>query len=637
LIPSFPLIIDPILSYSTYLGGSTGDDIGKGIAVDASGNAYVAGYTTSTDFPLQSPYQGTNRGSSDAFITKLTSAGNALSYSTYLGGSGADYGTGIAVDASGNAYVTGYTDSTNFPLQSAYQGTLAGGYDAFITKFTSAGSLVYSTYLGGSSSDFGYGIAVDASGNAYVTGNTTSNPFPTTAGSFQTTYQGGSDPFFGGGDAFITKLSSTGSALSYSTYLGGTGSDFGYGIAVDASGYAYLAGYTTSADFPTSTAYQATLKGDADAFITKLSSTGSALSYSTYLGGTDVDSGYGIAVDASGNAYVTGQTYSKNFPMQGPFQATVGGLSDAFITKLSSAGNTLSFSTYLGGSGADYGSGIAVDASGSAYVAGYTSSGNFPTLHPVQAAFAGWSDAFITKFSSAGSALLYSTYLGGSDSDFANGIAVDATLDYAYVTGLTYSTNFPTKNPFQAENVDSSDAFVAKLSGAIAVPTVTTAAVTGITETSATSGGNVTLDGGATVTARGVCWSVSANPTTANSKTVDGSGTGSFTSSITGISPGPSYHVRAYATNSAGTGYGSDILFSAAPFPPCSQCSGDPVSLTNVTFPSGTACTCEAATSITIGPNVTIENGAKINFKSPKIDLKPGVDIQPGAVVDMRQ
>ncbi len=570
--PSYPLIIDPLLIYSTYLGGTNGDDVGLDIAVDGS-------------------------------------------YS---------------------AYVTGYTYSTNFPTLTPYQGTLAGSADAFITKLSSAGSLVYSTYLGGTALDFGYGIAVDTSGNAYVTGNTTSNPFPTTGGAFQTTYKGGTDPFFGSGDAFITKLSSNGSALTYSTYLGGTGSDFGNGIAVDTSNSAYVAGYTTSTDFPMSTAYQGTLAGSVDAFVTKLNSAGSALTYSTYLGGTDSDSGYGIAVDASGNAYVVGQTYSNNFPTLGPFQATVGGGSDAFITKLSSAGNTLTYSTYLGGSGADYANGIAVDASGSAYVAGYTSSGNFPTQHAVQVAFAGWSDAFITKLSSAGSALTYSTYLGGSDSDYANGIAIDANGS-AYVTGLTYSTNFPMQNPFQPNNVDSSDAFVTNLSGDITVPTVTTQAVTGITETSATSGGNVTSDGGTTVTARGVCWSTSANPTTANSKTVDGSGTGSFTSTITGVSPGTSYHVRAYATSSTGTGYGSDIPFFGATLPPCSQCTGDPVSLTDVTFPSGTACECAAATSITVGPNVTIENGAKVNFKAPRIELKPGVDIQPGAVVNMRQ
>jgi hypothetical protein len=640
--PSYPLIIDPVLTYSTYLGGTNGDDVGLDIAVDTSGNAYVTGYTYSTDFPLQSAYQGTIAGSSDAFITKLSSDGSALTYSTYLGGTDFDFGYGIAVDTSGNAYVTGYTYSTDFPLQSAYQGTIAGSSDAFITKLSSDGSaLTYSTYLGGTDFDFGYGIAVDTSNNAYVTGNTTSsqavtNPFPL-LNAYQSVYGGGTDPFFGSGDAFITKLSSDGSALTYSTYLGGTGSDFGYGIAVDTSNSAYVTGYTTSTDFPLQSAYQGALAGSSDAFITKLSPAGNTLSYSTYLGGTDNDTGYAIALDVSNDAYVTGETRSNNFPTSGPFQAKVGGLTDAFVTKLSSDGSALTYSTYLGGSESDSGSGIAVDASGSAYVAGYTSSGNFPMQSPVQAAFAGWSDAFITKLSPAGSALTYSTYLGGSESDYANGIALHPTSDFAYVTGLTYSTNFPMQNPFQPNNVDSSDAFVTKLSGEATLPTVTTQAVTGITGSSATSGGNVTSDGGETVTARGVCWSTSANPTTADSKTVDGSGTGSFISTMTGIMPGKAYHVRAYATNSAGTGYGSDIPFSGMTLPPCSQCTGDPVFLTNVIFPSGTACECVDATSITVGPNVTIENGAIIVFRAPIIDLKPGVNIQPGAVVNMRQ
>ena len=469
--PAYPLIIDPVLSYSTYLGGSTGDDVGKAIAIDASGNAYVTGYTSSTNFPTKSAYQSSNEGSYDVFVTKLTSAGTALSYSTYLGGSGADYGTGIAVDTSGNAYAAGYTDSTNFPTSgSAYQKILAGtqGWpDVFITKLTSTGELSYSTYLGGSGSDFGYGIAVDTSGNAYVTGNTSSDDFPTT-GALRAGYRGGIDPFFGTGDAFVTKLSQDGSALSYSSFLGGTGVDFGYGIVVDTADNAYVTGYTTSTDFPVSlaplTPYQGALQGTADAFISKVNSAGDALSYSTYLGGTNIDSAYAIAIDTSGYAYVTGYTLSNDFPTSATaYQKTVGGVQDAFVTKLAPAGNALSYSTYLGGSSADYGTGIALDAGGRACVAGYTSSGNFPTKNnPYQAAFAGWTDGFITKLTPAGNALSYSTYLGGSGSDYANGIAVDTTFGYAYVSGLTYSTDFPLKNPYQATNVDGTDAFVTK-------------------------------------------------------------------------------------------------------------------------------------------------------------------------------
>ena len=277
--PSFSLIIDPTLSYSTYLGGNSFDN-GYGIAVDGSGNAYVTGNTASTNFPTQNPYQGTYAGGSyDAFITKLDLSGNALTYSTYLGGSGSDYGYGIAVDSSGNAYVTGFTQSTNFPTQNPYQGTYAGGNsDAFITKLDLSGNaLTYSTYLGGSGSDYGYGIAVDSSGNAYVTGFTQSTNFPT-QNPYQGTYAGGNS------DAFITKLDASGGALTYSTYLGGSAFEMGHGIAVDGSGNAYVTGYTQSTNFPAQNPYQGTNAGFYDAFITKLDSSGNALSYSTYLG-----------------------------------------------------------------------------------------------------------------------------------------------------------------------------------------------------------------------------------------------------------------------------------------------------------------------------------------------------------------
>jgi len=544
--PSYPLIIDPLLSYSTYLGGSSGDDIGMGIAVDGSGSAYVVGYTYSGNFPTKNPFQGIFGGTADAFITKLSPAGNVLSYATFLGGGSWDIGCGVAVDKDGNAYVTGYTLSSNFPTYNPYQGTLAGTADAFITKLSPAGNvLYYSTYLGGNSSDYGYGIALDASNNAYVTGETASSDFPT-KDAYQGAFGGSSDdPFFGGGDAFITKLTSAGNALSYSTYLGGSSSESGNGIAVDAYENAYVTGYTASSDFPTNNAYQGALRGGSDAFITKLTSAGNALSYSTYLGGSSSECGNGIAVDASWNVYVTGYTYSVNFPTLAPVQLNLAGGSDAFITKLSSAGNALSYSTYLGGTGSDSGNGIAIEGSGNVCVTGYTSSGNFPTSSPIQATLGGSSDAFVTKLTSAGNALYYSTYLGGIGGDYGNGIAVDGSGN-VYVTGYTYSNNFPTKNAYQPTFAGGSD-----------------------------------------------------DPFLGNSD--------AFVTKVT------------------------------ATLPPCPGCSGDVVSLTNVTFRSGTQCDCIAATSITLGPGVIIENGAVVNFKAPKINLKPGVDIKPGAVVRMGQ
>ncbi len=449
-----PLFIDPLV-YSTYLGGS-GDDDGVRIAVDSAGNAYVAGDTTSTNFPTMNPLQSAYGGGNwDAYVSKINPAGSALVYSTYLGGSGADQGFGIAADSSGNAYVTGYTDSTDFPTMNPLQATNGGSQDAFVAQINPSGSaLVYSTYLGGSGGDVGTGIAVDSSGDAYITGYTGSTNFPT-MNPLQPTYGGDSD-------AFVSEINPTGSALLYSTYLGGSGGDYGHGIAVDGSGNAYVTGATTSTDFPTKNPLQPSNGGSVDAFVSQLNPAGSALVYSTYLGGSDSDDGSSIAVDGSGNAYVTGVTSSTNFPTMNPLQPANGGGQDAFVSKINPEGSAFVYSTYLGGSGQEEGEGIAVDSSGNAYVTGNTTSTNFPTMNPLQPANGGGQDAFISKLNPAGSALLYSTYLGGSGYDWGFGIAADSS-DNGYITGSTTSTNFPTMNPLQPANGGSTDAWVAKL------------------------------------------------------------------------------------------------------------------------------------------------------------------------------
>jgi uncharacterized protein (TIGR03437 family) len=477
---SKPLVIDPVLSYSTYLGGS-GREFGFGIAVDSSGNAYVTGNTLD-DIPITAnAFQAGFGGEQDAFVTKLNAAGTALVYTTYLGGNRQDFGWGIAVDSSGNAYVTGYTNSTNFPTTTgAFQTKLNGGpaactacLDAFVTMLNATGSaLVYSTYLGGSGSDYGRGIAVDSSGNAYVTGQTNSTDFPT-ANAFQPLFGGG--VFFGDdfvGDAFVTKLNATGSALVYSTYLGGSGPDYGNGIAVDSSGNAYVTGNTDSTDlsvsnnFPTVNALQPKPSLFGDAFVTKLNAAGSALVYSTYLGGGGNGSdGNGIAVDSSGNAYVTGST-AGDFPTTAnAFQAAFRGAEDVFATKLDASGSALIYSTYLGGSGSDYGRGIAVDSSGNAYVTGFTYSADFPTANAFETAadgMFGYQHAFVTNLNATGSALVYSTYLGGNGLDEGHGIAVDSSGN-AYVTGVTESTNFPTTaNAFQTAAGAYAHAFLTK-------------------------------------------------------------------------------------------------------------------------------------------------------------------------------
>jgi hypothetical protein len=467
---SRPLIIDPVvLSYSTYLGGS-GTDQGNAIAVDSSGSAFVAGITNSTDFPTVNPILGTNNTTNQnyiAFVAKLNAAGSALVYSTYLGGSLGSSVGGIAVDGSGNAYVTGNTMSTDFPTVNPLQPTNHGGApgvgfeggDAFVAEINATGSaLVYSTYLGGSGTDQGNAIAVDSSGNAYVSGFTGSTDFPT-VNPLQATNHASL------GTSFVAKLNAAGSALVYSTYLGGSESDTGRGIAVDSSGNAYVTGDTQSTGFPTVNPLQATNKASHNtSFVAKLNAVGSALVYSTYLGGSIEDDAYGIAVDGSGNAYVIGATQSSNFPTVAPLQGTIHGPTNAFVAKLNAAGSALAYSTYLGGSMNDGGYGIAVDNSGNAYLTGFAYSTDFPTVIPLQATNnASGGTSFVAKLNAAGSALVYSTYLGGSGGDAGSGIAVDSSGN-AYVTGGTSSTDFPTADPLQATNHGgASDAFVAKL------------------------------------------------------------------------------------------------------------------------------------------------------------------------------
>ncbi len=453
---TLPLVIDPILIYSSYLGGSNNDE-GVGIAVDTSGNAYVAGYTNSTNFPTASLFQPNyGGGSQDVFITKFNSSGNALVYSTYLGGSSYDYAASIAVDSAGNAYVTGQTNSTNFPTVSPFQPNYGGGnQDAFVTKLNSSGNaLAYSTYLGGSDNEDAAGIAVDFSDNAYVTGRTYSFNFPTVSA-----FQANKSASW---DAFVSKFDASGKTLSYSTYLGGSGDDYGTAIALDSHNNAYVAGWTFSVNFPTESSFQTNLNGLSDAFVTKLNASGKMLVYSTYLGGSDSDDAAGIAVDASDTAYVTGRTYSTNFPTTNAFQTTFRGSADAFVTKLNATGNALVYSSYLGGSNNDQGAGIAVDSAGNASIIGTTESSNFPTASPIQNNHRGGGDVFITKLNTSGNALVYSTYLGGSGADYGMGIALESTCN-AYVAGTTNSTNFPTASPFRPNNRGGSDAFVAKI------------------------------------------------------------------------------------------------------------------------------------------------------------------------------
>ncbi|MFH0809001.1 MAG: SBBP repeat-containing protein [Pseudomonadota bacterium] len=455
--PCYPLVIDPVtLGYSTYLGGSNYDS-GWGIAVDAAGCAYVTGITRSGNFPTQNPFDNSYNGgfNGDAFVTKLSAAGDTLVYSTYLGGSSDDEGNGIAVDAAGCAYVTGATWSDDFPILNPYQTDQPNNEDAFVTKLSAAGdTLVYSTYLGGNGQTEGNDIAVDAAGCAYVTGLTSSNNFPTVnpyqvlgSGAFVTKFSAAGDTlvystYLGGGAS---------GALGRGIAVDGSGCAYVTGVVRGG-------GFPTKNPFDNS--YNG---GNYDVFVTKFSAAGDALVYSTYLGGALDDEVYhGIAVDGSGCAYVTGWTYSNNFPILNPYQTDQPGV-DAFVTKFSAAGDTLVYSTYLGGSSMDWGYGIAVDGGGCAWITGDTFADNFPLQNPFDDGhdFSDFLDVFVTKLSAAGNSLVYSTLLGGSDFEGGRGIAVDGD-GCAYVTGVTYNWDFPTLNPYQANNKGWSEAFVTK-------------------------------------------------------------------------------------------------------------------------------------------------------------------------------
>jgi Beta-propeller repeat len=472
-----PVVIDPTFVYSTHLGGARSSS-GQGIAVDPAGNVYVTGDTNSEDFPIVKPFQHGQAGSPDVFITKLSPDGSKMLYSTYVGGSGDDVGYGIAVDSAGNAYITGDTSSANFPLEKPLQKSAGGVFDAFVLKLSSDGSkLLYSTFMGGSQGDRGDAIAVDASGSAYVAGYTYSTDFPV-LNPIQTAFSDGNV------HCFVTKLNPAGSALVYSTYLGGGDDrpDQATGIAVDSVGNAYVTGYTNSAKFPSVNSIQKFV-GPTDVFVTKINAAGSAFAYSTHIGGNADDEGMAIAVDASGSAYVTGETESVDFPTTPGAYSTkcfsvptpgrmreicAGG--DVFVSKLSPDGSKLVYSTYVNGTGFEAGRGIAVDAAGSAYVVGLTTSLDFPLVSPLQKGFGGGNfDAFIFKLSPDGSALVYSSTLGGDQNDGGYGIAVDGKGN-AYVTGYTYSTDFPTKNPLKkgsgTANPGYRDVFVSKIADA---------------------------------------------------------------------------------------------------------------------------------------------------------------------------
>ena len=463
-----PLIIDPVLVYSAFLGGA-GLDEGWDIAVDTNGCVYLTGETVSTNFPTNNaPYSTNGGGARDVFVAKLSAEGTNLVYSTYLGGSGYDAGFGIALDGAGDVYLTGVTASPNFPIignaiSTNLHGSAALGiypFDAFVVKLDAAGSnLLYSTFIGGTQPDTGMAIAVDNSGQIYVAGTTSSADFPT---------NGTTQPFAGGAhDAFVLKLATGSTNLIYSSYLGGAGDDYGFGIAVDSAGSAVVVGVTTSTNFPVTNALQTNFSGvPYDVFITKFSPDGATKIFSTYLGGNGDDEASRIVLDNLGNICLAGSTTSSNFPTnRDSLYPTNSGLADAFIVKLDPSGTNLIYSTYLGGAFNDDAWGIAVDTNRNVYVIGRTGSPDFPAVNAYQSTLRGLTNVFVARLNANGTVLDYSTYLGGFSDDEGYGIAVDHAGN-AYITGLAGSPDFPV---YPATNGAGSvfagvgDVFVAKL------------------------------------------------------------------------------------------------------------------------------------------------------------------------------
>jgi uncharacterized repeat protein (TIGR01451 family) len=628
--PSLPLVIDPVLAYSSYLGGSAGD-YGNGIAVDASGNAYVVGQAGSTNFPTtagsyQPAISGT-LGYTDAFVTKINAAGNAVVYSTYLGGSGPDVALGVAVDSSGSAYVIGEESSSNFPVTAGAFQTPQMGWDAFLVKLNPTGSgLTYASHFGSAGDDHGLAIALDSAGNAYTTGWTTpplDRSFPI-VNAFQPNYGGGNN------DAFVAKFNATGSALVYSTYLGGgtallnSTDDWGQGIAVDSAGSAYVIGATYSPDFPFTAGAFNTPRNGLDVFVTKFSPSGSSLVYSARIGGNGRDHGLGIAVDASGNAYLTGYTESQDStstPENDGFPVTAGafqtnGFFDAFVTKLNPQGSGLVYSTYLGGpADVDRGWGIKVDSAGNAYVAGDTQSFDFPTANAIQPTYGGGlGDAFVSKLSPTGSSLVYSTFLGGNLTDMGRGIALDSSAN-AYVTGMTSSFQFPVSNPFQGTNGgginNHDDAFVAKISDSTSTTNADLSLTMIDSPDPATMGSNVTytltVANAGPMTATTVSLTarinssfsiVSITPSQGSCGAPDGVNT--FVCTLGSIAPGATARVTVVATMPQATGsLLSDAFVSGHEFDPnnANNSASQVTTVTTGTAPTSTPTTVSKSTA----------------------------------------
>ena len=481
---TIPLVIDPLLA-STFVGGSD-SDYGYDVVLDASNNVYIAGHTNSFSYPTTTGvYQTAKSGGYDVFVSKFNNDLSALSASTFIGGSGSDKAYAIALDSSYNVYIAGCTNSTNYPINNAYQAINNGNYDAFISKLSNdLSTLLSSTYVGSSSYDYAYGIALDSLDSVYITGYTNSINYPTTVDAYQTVNSGGYD-------AFVNKFNSDLSALAASTFIGGSGSDNAFKIALNSSGNLYITGYTDSSDYPiTANAYQNERKGLTDVFVSQLTNDLKVLSSSTYVGGSNYDKAYAFAFDSSNNVYITGETYSSDYPTTiGVYQSVNNGGYDAFVSKISDDLSTLLASTFVGGSSHDYAYGIALNSENSVYITGKTLSADYPTTNMAyEIEFNGNSDVFVSKFNNGLSALSASTFIGGSSDEEARAIAIDSS-DNIYATGFTNSSDYPiTSGAYQINNRGACDTFVCKFNSDLAADTYTINATAGSSGTIVPSG-----------------------------------------------------------------------------------------------------------------------------------------------------
>lgn len=445
------------LLYSTFLGGSSSEGV-LDAALGPDGSLYMVGDTFSTNFPVKPG--GSLQGVADVFVARLKPDGSDVLFALLVGGADWDMARALAVDGSGNVVVVGETYSLSFPTSNgAFDRTRDGEADAFALKLDAAGAFVYSTLLGGSGVERAYDVALDSYGFAYIVGTTDSADFPATTGALDTSFNGDED-------GFVAKLNPSGTLLNYATYLGGSALDAPRAVALDSTAGAYITGYTESTDFPvTGEAFQPQLRSAQDAFVVRLGASGGTLVYGTYLGGTGDDEGTDIALDNLNNAYVVGETGSADFPTtEGAWQRSFGGgTTDAFFAKLSSNGRTLSYGTYVGGSGKERLTRVRVSNSAAVYLAGHTDSNNFPlTSGAYNTQPRGGYDGVALFFNPLTSSLLYGTRFGGSDQDFVYGLAVSG--DDVSLSGTTRSNDFPTTSgAFDTTYNGNGDGFAFKL------------------------------------------------------------------------------------------------------------------------------------------------------------------------------